>query len=358
MKRRGGKPVALGIIGTGEIVRMISGALRGCKEIEVRAIAGTRMSAAEELAATFPGAEAFSDYRPLLQIDEVEAVYIATPPKLHFEMLLSALEAGKHVICEKPLVVSPDELEAVDVVSSGHPGILVASCSSRFQVCPPVRRARSLIAEGSLGRLSHVRLHHSIEPPAPLSSLPRWKQNAATSGGGLCLDWGVYDLDWLQFVLGSAFDPVAVTAQLDRTGYADAGLETGYGATIVCRNGLTISLERRPEQGPRFQRAEIRGTAAGLDLPFMPGTDASAFTRFVQAGSEVVRENLAEVMCGWSPILEFPVFDLANAIIEERPPASPLSAQRLIHRTIAAIYDSATTGRTSVLAELGKFERS
>jgi len=191
MKRRGGKPVALGIIGTGEIVRMISGALRSCKEIEVRAIAGTRMSAAEELAATFPGADAFSDYQPLLQIEEIEAVYIATPPKLHFEMLLSALEAGKHVICEKPLVVSPDELEAVDVVSSGHPGILVASCSSRFQVCPPVRRARSLIAEGSLGRLSHVRLHHSIEPPAPLSSLPRWKQNAATSGGGLCLDWSL-----------------------------------------------------------------------------------------------------------------------------------------------------------------------
>ena len=160
------------------------------------------------------------------------------------------------------------------------------------------------------------------------------------------MDWGVYDLDWLQFVLGSSFDPLRVTAQFDTFGYEEAGLETGYSAEIRCRDGSTISLERRPEQGPRFQRAEIRGTSAGLDLPFMPGTGAPEFARFGYVGSDLKREKLVETMCEWAPILAFPILDLAAAIIEERQPASSLATQRIIHRTITAMYDSAATGRT------------
>jgi predicted dehydrogenase len=351
MSIRSSRPITLGIIGTGEIVRMVRSSLQDCSEIRVTAIAGTKLTTTSQLADEFGGATAYSDYRELLSLKEIDAVYIATPPYLHLEMVLSALEAGKHVVCEKPFVMNVGELHRVLAAHARNPRLRVASCSSRFQVCPPVRKARELIAHGSLGKIQRVRLHNAIEFPRPLQSLAAWKRSSKTSGGGLCMDWGVYDLDWLRFLLGTSFEPVAVMASMDSWGHEDAGLETGYSAAILCSGGLTISLERRPEHGPRFQRAEIRGTEAGLDLPFMPAdTDTTAaLTRFSYADTTLEQQTFPEKMSEWGPILAFPIIDLAEAIIAEREPASPLSVQLMIYRTVAAMYESAATGRSVAL---------
>jgi predicted dehydrogenase len=338
----------LGIIGTGEIVRMILPALRELENGRVTAVAGSSPSNALKLAGEFEGAAAYADYRALLESGAVDAVYIATPPHLHRTMMAAALAAGKHVVCEKPLVMSLDELRDFAALQEKYPALALASCSSRFHACPPVRAARELIQQGRLGRIQSVRLSNALDLPPPLAALPVWKRSPVTSGGGLLVDWGVYDLDWLRYLLGEDFDPVEVFGQVDYWGDEGAGLETGYAARILCRNGAAITLERRPEHGPRFQRAEVRGEAGGLDLPFMPGVGAPAALQWHrwENRTELKTQVASAPMCEWGPVLAYPVVDLIQAITSGQEVASPFSAQAKIHGVIEAVYRSSASGKS------------
>lgn len=340
------KPIGLGIVGTGAIVRMVSETLQAEQGLRVVAVAGTSEAAALRIAGAFAGATACRSFLDLLQRD-LDAVFIATPPHLHCAMTVAALEAGKHVICEKPLVMTLDELRRVQEVQRLRPELRVASCSSRFHCCPPVRRARDLVAAGRLGKILTVRLNTSSEYPGPANSWPAWKRQRTTSGGGLLMDWGVYDLDWLQFLLGDLFQPESVTGSIGHWPDQGMDLETSYLAHIRCRDGLTISLERRPEHGPRFQRAEIRGEAGGLDLPFMPGAKPEQL-RFYRRRNDDTLEltELPETMNNWDAILAYPIVDLTRVLRHGGEIASPLEHQRKIYVLIAAIYKSATSGES------------
>jgi predicted dehydrogenase len=325
---------------------MVAPALASFRLIRVAAVASRSQRAAESVAATVGGAEVFADFRDLLGRGDVKAVYIATPPHLHREMTIAAIEAGKHVVCEKPFAMNTRELAEVSEAYRRRKDLKIASCSSRFLVCPSARKAREMLLSGKIGDMLRVRFSVAMPPLIPISSLPVWKRDRATSGGGLLMDWGVYDLDWFRFVLGAAFDPVAVFAKTDCWGYGREGLETGFSAEILCRSGLRVTWERRSEQGPVFQRAEIRGTVGGMDLPFMPGDATKALTVYsLDRGGELRTETTHESVSGWDQILAHPIFDLAEAIASGGPVASQLSSQCMIHSVIEAVYGSSATGR-------------
>ncbi len=347
VRGRGAGPTVFGIVGAGEITRMVAPALAMHGGIRVAAISSRNRPAARELAAILGGADVDDDYLALIRRPEVEAVYIAVPPHLHRPMMVAALEAGKHVICEKPFVMNGRELDEVERAMRERPGLKVSSCSCRFQVCPPVREARDFIGQGRLGKLMRVRLCNGMAPPLPLGGLPPWKRARDTGGGGVAMDWGVYDLDWLGFLLGDSFDPVEIFGRTDCWGHEEAGLETSFSAEILCRSGLTIGWERRSEQGPLFQRAELRGTAGGLDLPFMPGGTPMALTHHWYAEDRSLHSDIiSKTVSDWGAILAFPILDLADAIAGERDVASPPAAARVIHSVIEALYASASSGKS------------
>ena len=326
---------------------MVAPALATYGGIRVAAISSRSAPAARELAAIVGGAAVDDDYLALVRRPEVEAVYIATPPHLHRPMMIAAIEAGKHVVCEKPFVMNLGELDEIERALRGSPGVKVSSCSSRFQICPPVREARDFIGQGRLGKLLRVRFCNAMPPPLPLGALPAWKRARDTGGGGIAMDWGVYDLDWLRFLLGDPFDPVEIFGRTDCWNHEEAGLETSFSAEILCRSGLTIAWERRSEQGPPFQRAEVRGTAGGLDLPFMPGGTPAALTHHRYAEDGSLRSDLiSRPVSDWGAILAFPILDLADAIAGERDVASPPAAARVIHSVIEALYASASSGKS------------
>ena len=91
--------IGIGIIGTGEITRIMRPAFTGTTQSRVVAVADVNMDAARAEAEALGGAEVFADYRELLASPAVQAVYIATPPFLHREMVHAAMAAGKHVLC-------------------------------------------------------------------------------------------------------------------------------------------------------------------------------------------------------------------------------------------------------------------
>jgi len=148
--------------------------------------------------------------KALLGVDEIDAVYIATPPHLHTGMMKAALEAGKHVVCEKPLVDEPRRTAEGPGRPRHHAALKVASCSAVSPFVPrpqgegPYRARR--FGEDPQGPVETTRF------PYPSRAHPwrAWKRSRLTAGGGLCMDWGAYDLDWLRFLLGELFDPVAL----------------------------------------------------------------------------------------------------------------------------------------------------
>jgi predicted dehydrogenase len=343
--------VIFGIIGAGAITRMAASALAKHAGIRVAALASRNQFAAQEVASVLGGAAVLDDFRELLRRADVEAVYIATPPYLHRSMILEAIAAGKHVICEKPFVMNLAEFDEVMAALRERPQLKVSSCSSRFQVCPPVREARSFISGGRIGKVLRVRLDNAMPPPVPLSALPAWKRSRETGGGGIAMDWGVYDLDWLQFLLGSAFDPTEIFGRTDCWGQEEAALETGFSAEILCHSGLTIGWERRTEQGPPFQRAELRGSAGGLDLPFMPGGTPTGLTHHWHGEDAALHSDLVSgPVSDWDAILAYPVIDLAEAIAHDRDVATPPAAMRRIQAVIEALYESAASGKSASIA--------
>jgi dihydrodiol dehydrogenase / D-xylose 1-dehydrogenase (NADP) len=344
---RNAGPTVLGIAGAGEIVRMVAPVLAAHGGIRVSAVSSRNTVAARDLAAVLGNASVDADFSELIRRPEVEAVYIATPPHLHHSMMIAAIEAGKHVICEKPFVMNLGELDEVERAARAHPGIKVSSCSCRFQVAPPVREARDFLRGGHLGKLSRARLSNAMPPAPPLTALPAWKRARATGAGGVAMDWGVYDLDWLRFLLGESFDPVEVFGKTDCSSHEEAALETSFSAEILCRSGLTVGWERRSEQGPPFQRAEVRGSAGGLDLPFMPGGSPAALTLHRYSdGKSLQSKVISDAVGGWDAILAFPIIDLAEAIAFGRDVASPPERARMIHAVIEALYESSLSGRS------------
>ncbi|MFM8717731.1 MAG: Gfo/Idh/MocA family protein [Spartobacteria bacterium] len=336
--------IGIGIIGTGEITRIMRPAFTESTQSRVVAVADVNMDAARVEAEALGGAEVFADYRELLASPAVQAVYIATPSFLHREMVLEAMAAGKHVLCEKPFMLNQAEAREIAAAHAACPDLKVASCSSRFHNSSPVIKARELVASGKLECLTRVRFLQTQRPSKPEAS-DSWKTNRAAAGGGRVMDWGVYDLDWMLFLLGEQFDPTAVFARVDNS--FSRNLETGFSAEIFLKSGVSVAWERRDEQGPAINRVEVRGTGGGFDLPFIPGgmPDSLTFYHYDEKNT-LQSEILSAPVEGWGPILHHPVQDFVGAIINDRSVASPPASQVMIHGVIDALYASAASGRS------------
>lgn len=346
------RTVRFGIIGAGAIARIVRPAFLarggpGAPRAVAVAVADVNAAAARAESEALGGVRVFTDYRELLCDADVDAVYIATPPFLHRDMVRAALEAGKHALCEKPFMMDGNEAQSIASLHSGRFAHLkLASCSSRFHASPPARAARRLIAEGGIGEVARIRAIHRSPPPAPLETLPGWKRERKTSGGGAAMDWGVYDLDWLRFVLGDTFDPIAISARTESYAREQSDLESGFAAEIVLAGGALLHWERWAEHGPAEGRVEIRGREAGFDLPFTPGAEPDALTLYrYNDDKKLQREVLSDPLTAWPTILQHPIHDFAEAVAEDREVASPARSQVVIHRVIDALYQSAARGR-------------
>ena len=203
------RQISLGVIGAGKISSIILPGLP-TDRIRVVALADVNREAAEGLAEQISDAWASAppgvtdDLAPpgvadnaqrLLADDEVEAVYIATPPHVHADLIKQAIDAGKHVLCEKPWTMHAGEAREVADYASKHPELRLACCGSRFRFGGASAAVAAAISE--IGTLRHLRMRAAVGVPRPLSELPSWKSKLEVAGGGMAADWGVYELEWI-----------------------------------------------------------------------------------------------------------------------------------------------------------------
>ncbi|MGF6254168.1 Gfo/Idh/MocA family protein [Ensifer sp. LBL] len=197
-----------GILSTARIGRdLVVPAIQDAENAVVSAVASRDFAKARAMADRFSAPHAFGSYEEMLASDVIDAVYIPLPTAQHVEWSVKAANAGKHVLCEKPIALRASEIDQL-IAARDRNGVVIAEA---FMVTysPVWRKVRALIAEGAIGRLRHVQgaFTYFNRDPNNMRNIP------ALGGGGLP-DIGVYPTITTRFVTGK--EPVRVQASTDR----------------------------------------------------------------------------------------------------------------------------------------------
>jgi predicted dehydrogenase len=216
-------------------------------ETGMAVIVGRDASAVAKAAAKWGWDESATDWREVIARDDIDIVDIVTPGDSHAEIAIAALDAGKHVLCEKPLANTVEEAEAMAAAAerAAEKGVK-AMVGFTYRRVPAVTFLRQLIAEGVVGRIAHVRASYRqdwlVDPDMPLA----WRLQKEHAGSGALGDIGAHAIDLVEFVTG--MDVERVSGVLDTivkqrplqdsgTGLSGSGLSgkagAGYGQVTV-----------------------------------------------------------------------------------------------------------------------------
>ena len=177
---------------------------------EMSVVCGRNAAGVSEAAARLGWANHATSWRSVVEDDGIDLVDVCTPGDTHAEIAIAALEAGKHVLCEKPLANSVAEAEAMTAAAerAAEHGVR-AMVGFTYRRVPAIALARRLVAEGRLGEVRHVRAQYLqdwlIDPDAPLS----WRLDKAKAGSGALGDIGAHVVDLTQHILGESIREVS-----------------------------------------------------------------------------------------------------------------------------------------------------
>lgn len=190
-----------GLIGCGDIARKrVAPALRDLAECELVAVSRARHELAADFAAEFGARRWYGAWRELLADPEIDAVYLATPVNLHAEQTCAAAEAGKHVLCEKPMALNVAECDRMIAACAQHGVKLGIAYYRHFY--PVIQRVKALLNSGAIGQPVLAQIN-AFERFNPSPGQPRyWFVQKAQAGGGPMMDFGCHRIEVLLNLLG------------------------------------------------------------------------------------------------------------------------------------------------------------
>jgi len=226
--------IRFGILGAGRIgpEALVRPALASGGEVRVETVAARDAARAGDFARRFGIPRAAAGYAELVEDKGIDAVYVALPNSLHAEWSIRALEAGKHVLCEKPMACNAPEAQRMADAAAGAGRILAEAFHYRYH--PLVLRMKEIVAGGELGELRHIEAHFCA---------PLWRRSDIRYrydlGGGATMDLGCYCINLIRFLAGAEPEAAAARArlaspQVDRYMEADYRLPSGATARMTC----------------------------------------------------------------------------------------------------------------------------
>ena len=224
------EPVRWGVLSTARINAAVIPPLHDSRESELVAVASRTQERAAEYARTWDVPRAYGSYEALLDDPDVEAVYISLPNDLHVEWAIRALEAGKHVLCEKPLARRPHDVERAFDAAARAGRLLMEAFMWRHH--PQSQRLRELVHGGAIGELRLVRSSFSF----PLGDPDDIRLDPALAGGAL-MDVGCYCVSGSRLLAG---EPVTASAQQV---LAPKGVDVRLAGTLVFPEGVLAQLD-------------------------------------------------------------------------------------------------------------------
>jgi predicted dehydrogenase len=252
------------LIGCGDIGVLRAAALAKAPSCRLVAAADVDLARASRLARLYGGtAIATADWRDVITRPEVDAVIVSTPPVLHEEMVVAALEAGKHVLCEKPLARSPAEARRMVDAARRTAGKLATGFNYRFY--PSFAVARELLDSGIIGELDHIRSYGGY---TATSHNQPWVHDVDTVGGGALHDIGIHLIDLTRDFLG---DVVEVSGASSNHVWRYPGCEDNGFALLRSSRGHLASVHASWTEWRRYQfRIEIYGSRGCIRATCFP----------------------------------------------------------------------------------------
>lgn len=316
--------VRWGLIGCGDIARKrVAPALVGGQACELIAVSRARSELAASFARQFGAPRWYSDWRDMLRDDEIDAVYIATPVNLHREQTTAAADAGKHVLCEKPMALTVKECDLMIAACARNNVTLGIAYYRHFY--PVVARIREIVASDEIGKPVLIEFH-AFERFNPSPGADRyWLLDPEKAGGGPMMDFGCHRIEILVNLFG---DPQLVkginskalfSRDVEDTATALLGYASGMQAIVSVTHA---ALEPR-------DALDIYGSKGSLHIPVLnEGT-----MRVVTGAGERVEKAPPDTNIHL-PLIE----DFTAAVLEKRQPGVDGSTGKAVAEIVAALY--------------------
>lgn len=256
-------PLRLGILGCAKIAHQFARDVAGCEAVQTVAVASRQADKAQAFARQFGIARAHDSYEALLADPQVDAVYIPLPNHLHATWAMRAAEAGKHVLCEKPLTLGLADAQAMFAAARRHGVMLLEAYPYYFQ--PQTGDMLALLHSGAIGEVRSVQASFGFTL-APGTGNIRWQ---AEAGGGALLDAGSYPISLIRLVMGEA--PVRVLADAR---WASSGVDVAMSALLHFADGRQASMSCAMDTA-NHRHATIAGSQGTIETEYLNHTAAS-----------------------------------------------------------------------------------
>jgi len=319
-----------GLLSTAHINRRLIPALRGSRRGELVAIASRSLPAARAYADQWKIPLAFGSYEEMLSSGKIDAVYISLPNHLHAQWSIRALQAGLHVLCEKPLALSLSDVDAMTNASRENNRCLAEAFMYRHH--PQTKIVAEWVSSGRLGKVVLIRaaFAFALQDSENVRMIPEF-------GGGSLWDIGCYPVSLAQLILGEAPEWVSAAQVL-----GPSGIDETFSGQMRYTHGalaqFTCSFHT-----PFFMAAEILGEKGRLELkkPFLGMDDGRRHLTYYSSDgeSQVVSVPKQKLYLG-------EVEDMHAAILDGTPNLLTLEESRCHVQTILALYESARQGQS------------
>ncbi len=330
----------IGIIGTGSIAGAHLGGYRADPRARVAAVADIDLDKARQFAAVAgEGVAAYGDYRELLRRDDIDLVSVCTPPFTHAEITIAALEAGKHVLVEKPMAASLDEADAMIAAARRHGRKLAVVFQYRWR--HDWMKAKRLVSDERFGRILFGKVD-CLWWRGPEYYAMWWRGTWERECGGATINHAIHHIDAFLWYMGEAEWVYATMGAVDH----DIEVEDFSAAIVRFRSGATGQITSTVAARHNLDRIEIFGSKASLTLPWSVYAVASQPNGFPRANTEhkaAIEAFMADVELGPQGHAG-QIADFLNALDTGGDPLVDGVEGRRSLELVTAIYKSASTG--------------
>lgn len=308
-------------------------AFRQCELAVVDGIASRDLARAQRTASELGISKAYGSYEELLADPEIDVVYNPLPNHLHVPWSIRAAEAGKHVLCEKPVAL--DAAEARELLAArDRTGVLIGE-GFMVRTHPQWVRARELVAAGEIGQVRAISTFFSYN-----NRNPKNIRNIASTGGGSLYDIGCYAIQTARYVY--AAEPRRAAATLERD--PEMGIDRLASAILEFPSGhaiFTVSTQVLP-----YQRVQIVGTQGRIEIeiPFNPPPGRAA-RLWVDATGDLARSGVRSEEFAVCDQYSIQADEFSRAVKRGGPAPTPLEDSVANMAAIDAVFRAAASGR-------------
>ena len=316
-----------GILSTAKIgTQKVIPAIQKAENCEVTAICSRNMETAQKAALELGIAKTYGNYEDLLADQDIDAIYNPLPNHLHVSWTIKALEAGKHVLCEKPIGLDTTEAIHLKAEAAKYPHLKVME-AFMYRFHPQWVKVKQLVDEGVIGELKTVQSFFSY-----FNADPQNIRNQADIGGGALMDIGCYCIQFPRFLFG--IEPKRVVGLIDRDPemktdrITSAILDFGSGSS----SSFTCSTQMQP-----FQRTQVVGTKGLIEIEIPVNAPPNEATKV----TVIIGGDSSEILFGPTDQYTLQAEAFANAVINNAPVPASLDYAIGNMKVIDAIFESA-----------------